>query len=62
VLLLFVPNAVSAGAAIFYQSLGFNRRLLDDIPAPWRQAAGEFVVPDHFVMVKQLRALVMKPI
>jgi N-acetylglutamate synthase-like GNAT family acetyltransferase len=62
VLLLFVPNAVSAGAVTFYQSFGFGRRLLEDIPAPWRQAASEFDVPDHFIMTKQLRELVMKPI
>jgi hypothetical protein len=57
-----VPNAVSAGAVTFYQSFGFGRRLLEDIPIPWRQAASEFDVPDHFIMTKQLRELVMKPI
>ncbi len=62
VLLLFVPNAVSSSAVIFYQSCGFGRRLMDEIPVPWRQAAGEFIAPDHFVMAKQLRELVMKPI
>ncbi len=62
VILLFVPNAVSASAVTFYQSLGFGRRLLEDIPLPWRQAANEFTAPDHFVMAKQLRELVMKPI
>jgi N-acetylglutamate synthase-like GNAT family acetyltransferase len=62
VLLLFVPNAASTGAVTFYQSFGFVRRLLEDIPAAWRQAASEFDVPDHFIMTKQLRELVMKPI
>jgi N-acetylglutamate synthase-like GNAT family acetyltransferase len=62
VILLFVPKAVSVSAVTFYQSFGFGRRLLEDMPAPWQQAAGEFNVLDHFIMAKQLRELVMKPI
>jgi N-acetylglutamate synthase-like GNAT family acetyltransferase len=62
VLLLFVPTAASASAVTFYQSFGFSRRLLEEVPIPWRQAANEFAVSDHFIMAKQLRELVMKPI
>ena len=62
VMLLFVPTSASAAAVTFYQSLGFQRRLLQDVPPPWQQAAEEFTSPGHFVMAKQLRELVMKPI
>jgi len=62
VLLLFVPTSVSAAAVVFYESLGFARRRMEDVPIPWRQAASEFNGGDHFVMAKQLRELVMKPI
>ena len=62
VLLLFVPMVVSTEAVTFYHSCGFTRRLVDDIPAPWRQAAEEFNADEHFIMAKQLRELVMKPI
>jgi hypothetical protein len=47
---------------VFYESQGFVRRLMDDIPVPWRQAAEEFPGESHFVMAKQLRELVTKPI
>ena len=62
VLLLYVPVSTAQPAVVFYQSLGFSRRLVDDIPVPWRQAAEEFPGDSHFVMAKQLRALVTKPI
>ena len=62
VLLLYVPVSTAQPAVVFYQSLGFTRRLVDDIPVPWRQAAEEFPGDSHFVMAKQLRALVTKPI
>ena len=62
VLLLYVPVNAARSAVVFYQSLGFSRRLVDDIPVPWRQAAEEFPGESHFVMAKQLRELVTKPI
>jgi N-acetylglutamate synthase-like GNAT family acetyltransferase len=62
VLLLYVPVTAAQAAIVFYQSLGFVRRLVDDIPVPWRQAAEEFPGTSHFVMTKQLRELVTKPI
>jgi N-acetylglutamate synthase-like GNAT family acetyltransferase len=62
VLLLFVPNTAAQSAVVFYQSLGFARRLMDDIPVPWQQAANEFPGQSHFVMAKQLRELITKPI
>lgn len=62
VLLLYVPVSVAGSAVVFYQSLGFSRRLVEDIPVPWRQAAEEFPGESHFVMAKQLRELVTKPI
>jgi N-acetylglutamate synthase-like GNAT family acetyltransferase len=62
VLLLYVPVTAAQSAVVFYQSLGFARRLMDDIPEPWRQAAEEFSGNSHFVMAKQLRELVTKPI
>ena len=62
VLLLFVPNIASTAAVTFYQSVGFQRRLLHDIPLPWQQAAEDFTAENHFVMARQLRDLVMKPI
>ena len=62
VLLLYVPVNTAQPAVVFYQSLGFLRRLVDDIPVPWRQAAEELPGDSHFIMAKQLRALVTKPI
>jgi ribosomal protein S18 acetylase RimI-like enzyme len=62
VLLLYVPVNAAQAAVVFYQSLGFARRLMDDVPIPWRQAAEEFPGSSHFVMAKQLRELVTKPI
>ncbi len=62
VLLLYVPVIAAQSAIVFYQSLGFARRLVDDIPVPWRQAAEEFPGESHFIMTKQLRELVTKPI
>ncbi len=62
VLLLYVPIGAAQSAIVFYQSLGFARRLLDDIPVPWRQAAEEFSGENHFIMTKQLRELITKPI
>ncbi len=62
VLLLFVPILAAQAAIVFYQSLGFARRLDDDMPPPWQQAVEEFPGEDHFVMAKQLRALITKPI
>ncbi len=62
VLLLFVSTTASAAAVTFYESLGFHRRLADDVPVPWRQAMEEFKAEHVFVMAKQLRELVMKPI
>ncbi len=62
VLLLFVPPTVSEAAVTFYHSFGFTRRLPEEIPTPWQQAAEEFTADEHFIMAKQLRELVMKPI
>ena len=62
VILLFVPLLASAATVTFYQSSGFQRRLADDVPIPWRQAADEFTPEGHFFMLKQLRELVTKPI
>ena len=62
VLLLYIPVNTAQAAVMFYQSLGYQRRLLDDIPLPWQQAIEEFPGENHFVMAKQLRELVTKPI
>lgn len=62
VLLLFVPTGASGAAVTFYESFGFHRRLIDDVPVPWRQAIEEFNAENSFVMAKQLRELVVKPI
>ena len=62
VLLLFVPANAAAAAVVFYEAMGFTRRLLDEMPVPWQQAAEEFAGESHFVMAKQLRELVTKPI
>jgi N-acetylglutamate synthase-like GNAT family acetyltransferase len=62
VLLLYVPINAAQAAIVFYQSLGYQRRLLDDIPVPWQQAVDEFPGETHFVMAKQLRELITKPI
>lgn len=62
VMLLFVPTTSSAAAVTFYESFGFHRRMVDDIPVPWQQAVEEFDVENSFVMAKQLRELVVKPI
>jgi N-acetylglutamate synthase-like GNAT family acetyltransferase len=61
VLLLFVPTTASYAAVTFYESFGFHRRLIDDVPVPWRQAIEEFNAENSFVMAKQLRELVVKP-
>jgi N-acetylglutamate synthase-like GNAT family acetyltransferase len=62
VLLLYVPINAAQAAVVFYQSLGYQRRLIDDIPVPWQQAVDEFPGETHFVMAKQLRELITKPI
>ena len=62
VMLLYIPVNAAQAAIVFYQSMGYQRRLLDDIPVPWRQAIEEFPGENHFVMAKQLRDLVTKPI
>jgi len=62
VLLLYIPVNAAQAAVVFYQSLGYQRRLLDDIPIPWQQAIEEFPGQSHFVMAKQLRELITKPI
>ncbi len=62
VLLLFVPTNASKAAITFYESFGFHRRMIDDVPVPWRQAIEEFSAENSFVMAKQLRELVVKPI
>ncbi len=62
VLLLYIPVNAAQAAIVLYQSLGYQRRLLEDIPIPWRQAIEEFPGENHFVMAKQLRELVTKPI
>jgi N-acetylglutamate synthase-like GNAT family acetyltransferase len=62
VLLLYIPVNAAQAAVVFYQSLGYQRRLLHDIPEPWRQAIDEFPGETHFVMAKQLRELITKPI
>lgn len=62
VLLLFVPASAAAAAVVFYEAMGYTRRLLDEIPVPWQQAAEEFAGDIHFIMAKQLRELVTKPI
>lgn len=62
VLLLFVPTTASDAAVTFYESFGFHRRMIDDVPVPWRQAIEEFNAENSFVMAKQLRELVVKPI
>ncbi len=62
VILLYVPTNAAQAAVTFYESFGFSRRLLEEIPIPWRQAAEEFPASDYFVMAKQLRELVMRPI
>jgi N-acetylglutamate synthase-like GNAT family acetyltransferase len=61
-MLIFVPLSAAKAAVVFYESIGYARRLPDDIPLPWQQAADEFPDDNHFFMVKQLRELVMKPI
>lgn len=61
-LMIFVPLNAAQAAVVFYESVGFARRLEDDIPIPWQQAAAEFPGTSHFFMAKQLRELVMKPI
>jgi N-acetylglutamate synthase-like GNAT family acetyltransferase len=62
VLLLYVPINAAQAAVVFYQSLGYQRRLINDIPVPWQQAVDEFPGETHFVMAKQLRELITKPI
>ena len=62
VLLLYIPVNAAQAAVVFYQSLGYQRRLLDDVPVPWLQAIEEFPGETHFVMAKQLRELITKPI
>jgi N-acetylglutamate synthase-like GNAT family acetyltransferase len=62
VLLLYVPINAAQAAVVFYQSLGYQRRQINDIPVPWQQAVDEFPGETHFVMAKQLRELITKPI
>ena len=61
--LLLVPRNVSSTAMTFFESCGYAYRNPDEVPEAWRESAKAVVSDDTFVMVKQLRAdLVRQPI
>ena len=61
--LLIVARGASAAAVTFFESCGYTYRPLDEMPEAWRDSAGAVVSDDRFVMVKQLRAeMVRQPI
>jgi len=61
--LLVVARGAALGAVTFYESCGYAFRPLAEMPDAWRESAQEVVSDDRFVMVKQLRAeLVRQPI
>lgn len=61
--LLLVARGASIDAVTFYESCGYSFRPLAEMPEAWRESAEEVVSDDRFVMVKQLRAeLVRQPI
>lgn len=61
--LLLVAHGTSASAVTFYESCGYAYKPLDDMPDAWRESAEAVASEDRFVMVKQLRAdLVRQPI
>lgn len=61
--LLLVAREASTAAVTFFESCGYAYKLFDDLPEAWRESAGAVQSEDRFVMVKQLRAdLVRQPI
>jgi N-acetylglutamate synthase-like GNAT family acetyltransferase len=61
--LLIVSRRASTSAVTFFESCGYAYRPMDDLPEAWRESAQVVLGDDRFVMVKQLRAtLVRQPI
>ena len=57
VALLFLPQPSSPGLLEFCRTLGYESRILSDLPKAWREAALEaHVGEDDLIMMKQLRA------
>jgi len=61
--LLLVARRASLDAVKFYESCGYVFKPFAEMPDAWRASAEEVASDDHFVMVKQLRAdMVRQPI
>ena len=61
--LLLVARDASSAAVTFFESCGYAYKGLDALPEAWRESASAVVSDDRFIMVKQLRAeLVRQPI
>ncbi len=61
--LLLVARSASAGAVTFFESCGYAYKQLAEMPEAWRESASEVLSDDRLVLVKQLRAdLVRHPI
>ena len=62
-MLLLVARGASTGAVTFFESCGYAYKELAEMPEAWRESANEVLSDDRFVLVKQLRAdLVRQPI
>ncbi len=61
--LLLVSRQASTAAVTFFESCGYAYKAFSDMPEAWRESAKAVLSDDHFVLVKQLRAdLVRQPI
>ncbi|HEY4689238.1 MAG TPA: GNAT family N-acetyltransferase [Anaerolineae bacterium] len=61
--LLLVSRGVSTSAMTFFESCGYTYKKPEDLPEAWRESAQAVLSDDNVVLVKQLRAnLVRQPI
>lgn len=61
--ILFLPRSPSEELLSYWESLGYERRAVANLPRAWREAAAEWHPDAGEVMIKQLRQdLISKPI
>jgi N-acetylglutamate synthase-like GNAT family acetyltransferase len=63
VCMLFVPLQAAPNVVAFYESCGYQRPELDDLPRVWQETTHEATQQGRYVMIKKLREdLVVRPI
>lgn len=53
--LLILPRQPSPELVAFWQAFGYEFQQIGELEGPWREAAAEWGMQDHGVMVKRLR-------